>query len=556
MHTAESRPEKMQRDTLKHEKVLKKGLKISLIIILAITSLSFTLALIVCAPYISKKVRIWRLTRDMTGGTSLVYEIDTTGMSDEQKKDLSQKMIMVVQKRVNPHGDLPILWRPLSDTRFEIRMPLADAKTTRKRSEYDRAKESLLAKNINRQTVLEVLDRPVEERANLLNQFSQGNPDRLKILNDFVKVYDLQTELQTKRDGLFAKLKSAEKAISSTGFELDQVKSRAHEWLRLDEQALTETLAKFSDTDDTVKMLRGYVKTYREWAEVVDNLSNITPEYKTALSAIDKLNLSEDQLEFCLELSPKSDRRIAEINKLKEEFPDRIQLIDKAVATFDQYRPFRGRLDVPNDIQRMLKGAGILEFRILPTLRHPDVDMEQMRSYVDRLEIRGPKYASDNEYKWCEIENFYEWNSFDAQLRPTIVGTFGDKSYVLASNKAGQVMLHNPGTRSWKLDRAYPTSNYSGRRAIGFVMDNIGGKLMADVTGNNIGRPLCILLDDIAISAPCIEERIPTGQGQITGNFTQTNVEDMVNMLNAGCLPAKLIEKPIVIKTIGEKEGS
>jgi preprotein translocase subunit SecD len=86
-------------------------------------------------------------------------------------------------------------------------------------------------------------------------------------------------------------------------------------------------------------------------------------------------------------------------------------------------------------------------------------------------------------------------------------------------------------------------------------MDNIGGKLMADVTGNNISRPLCILLDDIAISAPCIEERIPSGQGRITGRFTQTEVEDMVNMLNAGGLPAKLIEKPVAIKTIGKKVG-
>jgi SecD/SecF fusion protein len=533
---------------------LKKGLKISLIILLAITGISCTLALVVCTPYIAGKVRIWKLTRDMTGGTSLIYEIDTTGISEEQRKDLSIKMIAVLQKRINPHGNRPILWRPLSDTRFEIRMPLADAKTIQKRNEYDKAKESLLAKNINRQTVLQVLDRSAEERANLLNNFSQGSPDRLKILNDLVKVYDERTELQTRRDNLFAGLKSTEKGISSAGFELEQVKSRIYEWSRLDEQKLTETLAKFSDANDIVEILRRYVKTYSEWAEATDNLSDINPKYKMALAAIDNLNLSEDQLEFCLELSPKSARRLTEINKLKEEFPDRILLIDKVVATFDQYRPFRGRLDNPKDIQRMLKGAGILEFRVLPTEGHPDVDMELIRVYVDRLQIRGPEYASDNDYKWCEIENYVEWRSVDSQNRPTIVGTFGEKYYVLASNKAGQVMLHSPGARDWKLDRVYPTSDYIGRRAIGFVMDYIGGKLMADITGKNIGRPLCILLDDIAISAPCIEERIP-GRGIITGNFTETETEDIINKLNAGSLPARLIEKPIEIKTIGEKVG-
>lgn len=341
MHTAESRPEKVKHETdnLKHEDVLNKGLKISLIIILAITGLSFTLALIICNPYIFNKVRIWRLTRDMTGGTSIIYEIDTTGMSEEQKKNLSQKMILVLQKRVDPQGVRPIVWRPLSDTRFEIQIP----------------------------------------------------PDL---------------------------------------------------------------------------------------------------KYLTA-----------------------------------------------------------------KDIQRMLKGAGILEFRILPTEGHPDVDMAAMNGYLERLQEKGPKQASDKEYIWCEIENFVEWRSSDSQQRPTIVGTLGDKYYVLASNKAGQVMLHSPGTRDWKLDRVYPTSDHIGRRAIGFVMDYIGGKLMAEITGNNTGRPLCILLDDIAISAPCIEERIP-GRGIITGNFTETETADIINKLNAGSLPAKLIEKPVVVKTIDVNIGS
>jgi SecD/SecF fusion protein len=46
------------------------------------------------------------------------------------------------------------------------------------------------------------------------------------------------------------------------------------------------------------------------------------------------------------------------------------------------------------------------------------------------------------------------------------------------------------------------------------------------------------------------------GQGVITGSFTQTQVEDMVNKLNAGSLPARLIEQPISINTIGPSIGA
>ena len=179
--------------------------------------------------------------------------------------------------------------------------------------------------------------------------------------------------------------------------------------------------------------------------------------------------------------------------------------------------------------------------------------MTEMKGYVKRLKEKGPEQASDGNNLWCEIENFDGWNVVDSERRPPIVAPFADKYYVLASNKNGETMLLKDG---WKVTKAYPTTDGIGRRAIGFVMDETGRQLLANVTGNNIGRPLCMLLGGIALSAPDIEERITGGQGQITGTFTQIQIEDMVNKLNAGCLPAKLIEQPVEIKTIGLNKNS
>jgi SecD/SecF fusion protein len=94
-----------------------------------------------------------------------------------------------------------------------------------------------------------------------------------------------------------------------------------------------------------------------------------------------------------------------------------------------------------------------------------------------------------------------------------------------------------------------------GRRAIGFLLDDRGGNKFFKVTGKNLDRPLCILLDGTAISAPTIETRIRR-QGNITGSYTQTAIEDMVNKLNAGSLPARLIEQPISVNTIGPSIGA
>jgi len=496
---------------------------------------------------------------DLAGGTSLIYQIDTQGLDSAEKRDLSQKMITVLRRRIDPANIQNLIWRPQGDARFEIQMPLADAKARQKRQNFEEALTELLAENINPATILRSLQKPADQRAADFEKFAQDNPERLKILNELAVLYDERSRLQQNRDRLFSALKTPESIITVAGLDLDDIKLNLGDWIRLDEQQLKNALLDYLGSEGNLDLLTRYVNMYAEWAEVVEQLTNaetgINIRYKQAQRALDKLNLTKAQIDFVLEMSPKSLKRRQAIEQLKADFPSRSEKIDKAVEAFDEYRPFKGRLDDPKDLQRMLKGAGILEFRILPTLGHPEVDPDEMAGYVERLKTKGPKYASDNNYVWCEIENperVDEWT----QIIKAVVAPFGDKYYVLASNKKDEVMLHDAEGRQWSLEKARPgTEPQTGRRAIDFVLDERGGKLFANVSGKNIGRPLCILLDRIAISAPNLKSRIRT-HGQITGSFTQTEVDDMVNKLNAGSLPARLIEQPISVKTVGPSIGA
>ncbi len=494
---------------------------------------------------------------DLAGGTSLIYEIDSYGLEDTEKRDLALRMITVLRRRIDPANIQNLIWRPQGNSRFEIQMPLASAEARTKRLNFEKAQNDLLAKNVSRSKIMRSLNLPAEERPALFKDFAQGDPNRITILESLAKVYDERKELQSKRDELDVNKENAEDKISSAGLDLDQIKLQRISWAKLNEQALQVALKAFPDANDNLDLLTGYVKTFDEWSKTVNQLTNPekNTEYKDAIRAIDKLNLSEDQLNICLEKPADSSERTALIDKLKIDFPDRAGEIDTTVTAFDEYRPFKGRLDDPKDLQRMLKGAGILEWRILPTQGHPNVDMDQMTSYVERLKDKGPREASDNNFVWCEIEKIEEWRAIDSEQRSTIVAQFGDKYYVLASQKTNETMLQRSNEKEWKLERANPTSDSMGRRAIGFALDINGKSLFANITGKNIGRPLCILLDGIAISAPSINERIP-GTGVITGSFTQTQVEDMVNKLNAGSLPARLIEQPISVNTIGPSIGA
>ena len=70
----------------------------------------------------------------------------------------------------------------------------------------------------------------------------------------------------------------------------------------------------------------------------------------------------------------------------------------------------------------------------------------------------------------------------------------------------------------------------------------------------NVGQPFAIILDNEVISAPVIREPITGGSGQISGNFTVQEANDLAILLRAGALPAPLtiIEERTVGPGLGQ----
>jgi SecD/SecF fusion protein len=74
--------------------------------------------------------------------------------------------------------------------------------------------------------------------------------------------------------------------------------------------------------------------------------------------------------------------------------------------------------------------------------------------------------------------------------------------------------------------------------AVGLTLNSRGARIFDEITGENVGRQLAIILDDIVQSAPVIRERISGGKAQISGSFTTEEAHDLAIVLRAGALPA------------------
>jgi preprotein translocase subunit SecD len=87
-----------------------------------------------------------------------------------------------------------------------------------------------------------------------------------------------------------------------------------------------------------------------------------------------------------------------------------------------------------------------------------------------------------------------------------------------------------------------------------FRFNNAGARRFGTATQENVGKPFAIVLDNEVISAPVIREPILGGSGQISGNFTVQQVNDLAILLRAGALPAPLtiIEERTVGPGLGQ----
>lgn len=83
--------------------------------------------------------------------------------------------------------------------------------------------------------------------------------------------------------------------------------------------------------------------------------------------------------------------------------------------------------------------------------------------------------------------------------------------------------------------------------------DKDGSQLFAAATTANIGKPIVIVLDGEAISAPTVRTAITDGNAVIEGQFTAKEAEDLAVLLRSGALPVTLeiMEKRSIGPTLG-----
>ena len=479
-----------------------------------------------------------RLGKDLRGGVSMVYSVAMPEQGDSQR--VLAQVVDSLKRRVNPQGVLDISLQPQGLDRIEVVMPLPSADVRALgdayRGELQRLGSSLSISGRELDAALAtgtaVSLAPTMQGATTEPTAPGGS--RRDALTRLQQAFNDATAARTEYQAALAQ--SAPPA-----------QTEALE-LRIAQSELTEREVRASISASNIDESR------------LKRTFELSAEISFARDAAGRIKTSADGTRQRMP-SP----RDVELSQLKTQIPDAAAQIDALAATQSAYASKVTGYDDPEDLKRLLRGAGVLEFHISVSASAAEgVNPDEMRK---QLVERGPDGTDSTIARWFPINDPKQWADTPAAMesflsdpttylraRDLVTTKYNGTPYVLLYVTQAMSLDHLGG-RQWAMKNVFPSQDEMGRTSVAFQLDPAGGMLMGQLTGANVGRPMGIVLDGQLFSAPNLQTQI-SNNGQIIGSFSPDEIGYLIRVLQGGELEAKLQPEPISVSILGPALGT
>lgn len=159
------------------------------------------------------------------------------------------------------------------------------------------------------------------------------------------------------------------------------------------------------------------------------------------------------------------------------------------------------------------------------------------------------RYLGMNEIKEIisprKFRLFWAYKAFDEKKQ------FVQLYAIKVTNREGKAELEGDVI----VDARQDFGQFNGAPEIVMQMNGEGATKWKKLTGENVGKPIAIVLDNLVYSAPAPSEEIGGGRSSISGSFEIEEAKLVANILKAGKLPApaRIVEEAIVGPTLGKE---
>ena len=198
------------------------------------------------------------------------------------------------------------------------------------------------------------------------------------------------------------------------------------------------------------------------------------------------------------------------------------------------------------------------------------VDLAQIKKEHPLLAVlqvnssgQGPVVAYANYKDTAEINKYLSMREIQAELPKDLRLKWGVSAYeydpkgqtfelyaIRSTERNGRAPLEGDVVVSAKDEY-----DQFGKPAVSMSMNTDGSRRWAQLTKQNIGKSIAIVLDGYVCSSPNVNDEIKGGSSQISGQFDVKEAQDLANILKSGKLPApaRIIADEIVGPSLGSE---
>ncbi|MDR0961123.1 MAG: protein translocase subunit SecDF [Mediterranea sp.] len=347
-------------------------------------------------------------------------------------------------------------------------------------------------------------------------------------------------------------------------------------------QQLKDKVNQKTPDDEVVRVLRTEVKA------AVDN------SYNVLRTRIDRFGVVQPNIQS---LEGSMGRIMVELPGIKE--PERVRKLLQGSANLEFWETYTAKDAIPymqvadqklrtlllannqtdtvasepasTEAQPALSTADSLAAALRGETQTSDADLAQFKKDHPLLAIlqlngsgQGPVVGYANYKDTADINRYLSMTEIQTELPKDLRLKWGVSAMGGASDPKQQI-FELYGIRSTERSGRAPLEgdvitdakddyDQFSKPAVSMSMNTDGARRWAQLTKQNVGKSIAIVLDGYVYSAPNVNQEITGGNSQITGNFTPEQAKDLANVLKSGKMPApaRIVQEDIVGPSLGQ----
>lgn len=374
--------------------------------------------------------------------------------------------------------------------------------------------------------------------------------ERVNNTYDALKSFDKDAEYPTEMKAITSKYKKEVKKINKASVVNKITVSKNVTFKEMYDTLSAKKKSKYVDSFFRSALQKQYTKIYESKKQVKRSIIKLGLDLQGGAYAIVEVNFDDPSVKEKYPKGISAEEKTAMIDNAAMKINNRINKFGLSETSIQKIRD-QGKIIInlpgvkdTSELREIIETVGVLEFKVVSK------EGSDMLSKMQREAAAEGKVIFDKEGNL--LKEYADQLPADTQA---LYKSNKDEYGVESENR--QILVVEKESllgENVKISSAAVQQGNLGQNVIGFTLEGKDADRWAEVTGANVGRQIAIILDNVILETPTVQEKITGGRSQITlGNAPIEHLQNIALILKTGSLnvPLTIAEENTVGASLG-----